>query len=445
MKLWKNCAPIHTLWLPTRSFYKEDLKQVSNTIETRLPTGVKDFLPVKATKLDYLQNTLHSIYRSWGFRPVAPAILEDLAVLELGLGTDLREKTFRFDDRQTGRLVAFPPDITPQVARIAATRMHEMPLPFRLCYNGRVLRHTEQRLGKDREIFQSGVELIGLNGPEADAEMIAMAVKCLQSVGATEFTIDIGQVEFLRGILNDLPLDATQSSAVRSAIAAKDLSGLQKLLKDLPLTDQQRTELLALPRLYGGREILDQARQSITNPASQKALDNLEKILEILTVYGVEEHITLDLGEMRGFDYHSGLVFQGFLTGFGREVCSGGRYDGLTERYGFPAPATGFAFNLYNLLFALDSELDARAEEGTDILLFSSGQEKAPAQRLAAILRSQGYSVARDIIERDQAASLDYARRMHYRYLLVFNTSEEELTLIHTADGYWCSTPRKKN
>ncbi len=310
-----------------------------------------------------------------------------------------------------------------------------MPLPFRLCYNGRVLRHTEQRLGKDREFFQSGVELIGLSGPEADAEMIAMAVKCLQAVGATEFTIDIGQVEFLRGILDDLPLDAAQFLAVRTAISAKDVSGLQHLLKELPLTDQQHTELTILPRLYGGREVLAQARQVITNPASQKALDNLEKVLEVLTVYGVEEHITLDLGEMRGFDYHSGLIFQGFLSGFGRAVCSGGRYDGLTERYGFPAPATGFAFNLYNLLFALDRILDERAEEGTDILLFSSKQDKEPAQRLAATLRNQGYSVARDIIERDQTASLDYARRMHYRYLLVCNDSTEELTLIQTSDG----------
>jgi ATP phosphoribosyltransferase regulatory subunit len=265
--------------------------------------------------------------------------------------------------------------------------------------------------------------------------MIAMAIKCLQAVGATEFTIDIGQVEFLRGILNDLPLDATQTRAVRTAIAAKDLSGLKQLLKTLPLNEQQNTELLALPRLYGGRETLDRARQVITNSASQKALDELEKVLEVLTVYGVEEHITLDLGEMRGFDYHSGLVFQGFLSGFGRAVCSGGRYDGLTERYGFPAPATGFAFNLYNLLFALDKELDERAEEGTDILLFSSGQDKAPAQRLAAALRNQGYSVARDIIERDQAESLDYAKRMHYRYLLVLEASQEEQTLIRTADG----------
>lgn len=408
---------------------------MQNTIETRLPTGVKDFLPVKAAKLEYLQSTLRGIYRSWGFHPVAPAVLEELAVLELGLGADLREKTFRFDDRQTGRLVAFPPDMTPQVARIAATRMRDMPLPFRLCYSGRVLRHTEQRLGKDREIFQSGVELIGLSGPEADAEMIAMAVQCFQAVGAGDFTIDLGQAEFLRGVLHALPLEAVQAHNVRAAIASKDCSGLQRLLKDLPLTDRQCTELLALPRLYGGREVLDQARRAIANSASQAALDNLERILEVLAVYGVEQHITLDLGEMRGFDYHSGLVFQGFLAGFGRAVCAGGRYDGLTARYGFPAPATGFAFNLYNLLFALDETLEKRSAEGIDFLIFSSAQEKAPAQRLAATLRARGYSVARDIIDRDQAASLDYARRMHYRYLLVLDPAGDNITLFRTADG----------
>ncbi len=408
---------------------------MTNTIETRLPTGVKDFLPVKAAKLDYLRSTLRDIYRAWGFRPVAPAVLEDLAVLELGLGTDLREKTFRFDDRQTGRLVAFPPDITPQVARIAATRMRDMPLPFRLCYSGRVLRHTEQQLGKDREVFQSGVELIGLSSPEADAEMIAMAVQSLQAVGAEEFTIDIGQAAFLRGVLDDLPLDRAQAAAVRGAIAAKDTSGLQQLLQGLSLTDRQRTEVLALTRLFGGREVLERARRVITNPVSQQALDNLEKILEVLSVYGVEEYVTLDLGEMRGFDYHTGLIFQGFLTGFGQAVCSGGRYDGLMARYGFPAPATGFAFNLYNLLFALDRKLDARAGEGTDILLFSSEQDKAPAQRLASTLRSRGFSVARDIIARDRAASLDYARRMHFRGLLVIEAGGEALTLVRTADG----------
>lgn len=410
-------------------------RTVPHPIETRLPTGVKDFLPVKAAKLEELQARLRNIFRSWGFRPVAPALLEDLAVLELGLGGDLREKTFRFDDRQTGRLVAFSPDITPQVARIAATRMHDMPLPFRLYYSGRVLRHAEQRLGKDREIYQAGVEMIGLENTEADAEMIAMSVACLQAVGAKDFTIDIGQVQFLKGILADLPLDSGQVGQVRTLVAAKNSSGLQRLLEDLPITDRQRQELLALPRLFGGWEVLDRAAAVISNATSQRALENLQQIHDILKVYGVDQQVTLDLGELRGFDYHSGLIFQGFLTGFGHAVCAGGRYDNLMARYGFPAPATGFSFDLYKLLFALDRALDATTGEGIDILLFASGSDKTAAQRLAARLRDQGFSVARDIIPRSRQESLEYARRMHYRYLMVLEAADQPIALIRTSDG----------
>lgn len=408
---------------------------LTGTIETRLPTGVKDFLPVKAARLEYLQRTLRGVFNRWGFRPVIPASLEDLAVLELGLGSDLREKTFRFDDRQTGRLVAFPPDITPQVARIAATRLHDLPLPYRLCYSGRVLRHAEQRLGREREIWQAGVELIGLESPEADAEMIAMAVEGLLAVGAREFTIDIGQVAFLRGILDDLPLPPAAATALRAAIAAKDATSLERLLDAHPVPARQREEVLALPRLFGGRDTLVRAAATVGNDTSKRALDNLARVLEVLTVYGVDDYVTLDLGELRGFDYHTGVIFQGFLTGFGRAVCAGGRYDGLTGRYGLPAPATGFAFNLYNLLFALDRTLDERRDDSIDILLFCPSADKAPAQRLAAALRSQGYSVARDIIARDRQASLDYARRMHFRYLLVMNETNDGLVLQRTADG----------
>lgn len=406
-----------------------------NPIETRLPTGVKDFLPIKASKLAYLQTRLTEIFKRWGFRLVAPAPLEELAVLELGLGKDLREKTFRFDDRQSGRLVAFPPDITPQVARIAATRMQQMPLPFRLCYNGRVLRHAEQRLGKDRGIYQSGVELIGLDNPEADAEMIVMAIEGLLAVGAQDFTIDIGQVEFLRGILTGLAVPETQAQSVRAAIAGKDISSLRAQLDSLAMADRQREELLALPRLFGGKETLERAAAVVSNDISKRALDNLHQVLAILDSYGVEEHITIDLGELRGFDYHTGLIFQGFLSGYGQAVCSGGRYDGLTARYGFPAPATGFAFSLLNLLFALDKELDERVDFGSDILLFSSATDKAPAHQLATALRGQGYSVARDIITRDRQASLDYARRMHFRHLLIINQDAGQLNLINIADG----------
>ncbi|MFK5925033.1 MAG: ATP phosphoribosyltransferase regulatory subunit [Desulfuromusa sp.] len=404
-------------------------------LETDLPKGVRDFLPLKAAKVEYLQQQLQQVYAAWGFRPVITPQLEYLDVLERGFGAGLRERTFRFEDRQSGRLLAFPPDITPQIARIAATRMSELPLPLRLCYSGRVLRHTEQQAGKDRDIFQSGVELIGLDSPEADAEMIAMAVESLAAVGAEQFTIDIGQVEFFRGVMDGLPLADRLAEQVADAILRKDSSELKLLLEHSELKASSCEEILALPRLYGGREVLERAEKSVSNQRSRKALDSLTQVLDVLDVYGVLDHVTIDLGELRGLNYHTGITFQGFLSGIGHPVCSGGRYNNLTEKYGFPAPATGFTFSLLPLIFALDKSLDQQVILSCDLLIFSTGENLRVAQELACQFRQLGYTVARDILDRPQAEALEYARQMNYRFMAVVAGEDQDVELISLSDG----------
>lgn len=400
-----------------------------------LPKGVKDFLPAKAAKIKYLRRTLQDLYARWGYRPVIPPSLEFLDVMERGLGAGLRSKTFRFDDRQTGQLVAFTPDCTPQVARIVATRMRERPLPLRLCYDGRVLRHEEQQQGKDREVFQSGVELYGLDSAESDAEMIVMAVEALQVLGVDEFTIDIGQVEFSRGIMEQVDLAPQLMRQVAETIERKDVSGLRELLATTDLEASLREQILLLPRLFGGREVLDRAEAAVDNPRSRQALANLRAVLETLAVYEVEEFVTFDLGVLCGLDYHTGMTFEGYISGVGQAVCSGGRYDGLTAAFGEPIPATGFTFNLLNLLFALDAQLDAAALKSTDILICQTSDDKALAQRLARALRQQGYSVARDMLKRDFEQTLDYATKMNFRFVLTIGPDSAPATLRAIADG----------
>ncbi len=404
-------------------------------LETDLPKGVRDFLPLKAAKVEYLQQQLQQVYVAWGFRPVITPQLEYLDVLGRGFGEGLEDRTFRFDDRQSGRLLTFPPDMTPQIARIAATRMNELPLPLRLCYSGRVLRHTEQQAGKDRDIFQSGVEMIGLDSPEADAEMIAMAVESLAAVGAQEFTIDIGQVEFFRGVMDGLPLDDHLAGQVADAILRKDSSELKGLLEQSELKDSVCEEILALPRLYGGREVLQKAEKTVSNERSRRALDGLNQVLDVLDVYGVLDHVTIDLGELRGLNYHTGITFQGFLPGVGHTVCSGGRYNNLTEKYGFPAPSTGFTFSLLNLLFALDKGLDELVVPSCDLLVFSTGENLRAAQKLACQLRKKGYSVTRDILDRTQEDALEYGRIMNYRFMAVVAGEEQDVEVISVLTG----------
>jgi len=403
--------------------------------EATLPKGVKDFLPVKAAKIDYLRRTLQGVFSSWGFRPVIPPSMEYLPVLERGLGIDLRAKAIRFDDRQSGELAAFTPDITPQVARIVATRMAGMPLPLRLCYDGRVLRHEQEQQGKDREVFQTGVELYGVASAEADAEMIAMVAECLQALSAESFSIDIGQVEFSRGIMEQVDLPPTQMRELITALDHKDSAGLRRLLDASELPTTLRDELLLLPRLFGGPEVLDKAAAAVRNPRSQQAIANLRRVVEVLAVYGVGDHITFDLGELGGLDYHTGITFDAYLPGVGQAVCSGGRYDNLTAAYGEALPATGFTFNLLNLLFCLDKNLDAAAGGGSDVLIAQAGESKELAQRIAQSLRRRGYSAARDMVERDAAATLAYAQTMNYRYVMSIGADADTIRLLRLDDG----------
>ena len=384
-----------------------------------LPRGVSDFLPDAAAKIGYIEGRIRRVFELWGFRRVITPKLEYEDVLSIGMGEELKGKTYRFDDRQSGRLLAFPPDITPQIARIVATRLNGWPLPHRISYSGRVLRQTEIQAGRSREIFQSGVELIGLDSPEADAEMVAMAVEALQGLGFDKFKIDMGQVEFCRGIMAASGLQGQPLHELQQAVARKDSSAVAKILAEYSVPEASRKEISALPRLFGGREVLDEARRVVTNSRSRAALDNLCQVLDILEIHDVSNHLTIDLGETRGLEYHTGITFEGFVSGLGEPVCSGGRYDNLTARYGFKSPATGFTFNVLSLLQALQRRPELEASTARDFLLFNRRDDRREVLEVAHLLRSQGYTAARDIIRREYNSSLEYARRMNIRCMLV--------------------------
>ena len=244
-----------------------------------LPRGVSDFLPEAAAKIDSIESRLRRVFELWGFRRIITPRLEYEDVLATGMGDELKDRTYRFDDRQSGRLLALPPDITPQIARIAATRMSSLPLPYRISYSGRVLRQTEIQAGRSREIFQTGVELIGLSSPEADAEMIVMAIEAMQVLGLEDFTIDLGQVEFCHGVFQASGLSGEPLRQLREAVSRKDSSAVTALLAEHPVSAESAREISALPRLFGGRDLLNSAQTIVTNPRSLAALDNLRQSL----------------------------------------------------------------------------------------------------------------------------------------------------------------------
>jgi ATP phosphoribosyltransferase regulatory subunit len=215
------------------------------------------------------------------------------------------------------------------------------------------------------------------------------------------------------------------------------------LLKEHPVSPDSAREICALPRLFGGRSVLKAAQEIVTNPRSLAALENLQQVLEILDIHGVTDFLSIDLGETRGLDYHSGITFEGFVTGFGEPVCSGGRYDNLIERYGFTAPATGFTFNLLNLLQTVERRPELQGCAATDFLLFNTCPDRRNVLKIARQLRSQGYTTARDIIRRDYAHSLEYAKKMNIRCMLVVGTDQEPYQAVRSLDG--CTIPIENN
>lgn len=406
--------------------------------ENAIPKGVTDFLPEQAESIGFIEGNINRIFELWGFRKIIPPMLEFEEILAVGMDEALREKSFRFEDRQSHRLLAIPPDITPQIARIESMRMSGYPLPHRIYYNGRVLRHVESQSGRNREIYQTGVELIGLESPEADAEMIAISVEAMRAIGLRQFKIDLGQVDFYRGIMAAADLPAGSAREIKSAIARKDISSVKNTLENVDISDDLKEQIVGLSRLFGGIEVLEKAAGLVNNDRSKKAIQNLAEVIDILSMHGIKDELTIDLGEIRGLAYHTGLTFEGFVPGLGEPVCGGGRYDTLMEKYGAPLPATGFAFNVLNLLQVFENGSGKDCDSPPAFLIFSLLADKGPALALASELRQQGYPVSRDIIRRDLAESLEYATLNGIKYVVVIGDSgcrDDEVLLTRVVDG----------
>jgi ATP phosphoribosyltransferase regulatory subunit len=408
-------------------------------LQSQLPTGVKIYLPDEAVRLRSLQERFMSVFRLWGYREVMTPTFEFFDVIALGTDVAVQEGMFKFIDHQTGRMLALRADVTPQIARIAATRLRDRPKPYRLAYRTNVFRQEAARVGRMREFFQAGVELIGLAKPEADAEMIAMTIEAFRAAGLARFQVDVGHVEFVRGILDGLGVDAAVARALRDALRRKDSAELGRLAGELSVPPATADLLLALPGLQGGPEVIRRAAALVQNPRSARAVEDLAEVHRLLTAYGLEDAILLDLAEVRGFDYYSGVNFEGYVEGFGAELVGGGRYDQMLARFGTPCPATGFAFDVNRVLLALAAQGPEPAVPGPEFFVIDFTGDKGTALVLCRRLRDLGLAVARDILSRPLAESLAYARDIRAGRAIVIDPAglvRGEVRVVDPATGH---------
>ena len=338
---------------PTRAVSSEKVSLVRE--RSLIPVGMPTILPEATRYVRHLESELLRWFYGSGYDEIILPTFEYLDVLAPGLEPRLAENSYKIIDRTTGRILLLRPDVTAQIARTVAMGMVGARLPLRLSYRATVFRHEPEHVGRDRELFQVGAELIGMDDPSADCEMIILMIESLRQVGLDSFKVSLGHVGFFKSLLVCAGLSAEGRKRAEEAAARKDLPRLEEILMQEHLSKRSARRILDALELCGTPEVLVKGRTLAKGekPLLQ-ALDRLASVHEILCASGFKDHLLLDLGEFRGFDYYDGVVFDVFSDGIEVELGGGGRYNHLIGRFGRDLPSTGFGLNVDRLFRSLN-------------------------------------------------------------------------------------------
>ena len=360
-----------------------------------LPENISDVLPREARRVEQLRRALLDLYRGYGYELVIPPLIEHAESLLTGTGNDLDLRTFKLTDQSSGRLLGLRADTTPQVARIDAHILNRQGV-VRLCYAGSVLHARPLHPLAAREPMQVGAELYGLGGVAADVEVLELAVASLHLAGLRSVRLDLGHTGVVRGILQLSPLPASLVDDLLASLNAKDVPALQQ--QSVALSSEVRAALLGLTRLNGGREVLHDARRKLPGSAAiTAALDELQAIVERC---GADD-VSIDLSDLHGYRYKTGVTFAVHTAGSASEVLRGGRYDDIGKAFGRARPAVGFSIYLRELAeLAADDPLHA-------ILAPADADQRLRA--LIAQLRADGEIVVQSLeSETDRAEESEF-------------------------------------
>ncbi len=399
------------------------------------PEGVQDILEKDCNFKRQIEEQVGNVFQSYGYYEIQPPSFEFYDVFASESGLIKQETMFKFFDHQ-GRILVLRPDITTPIARILATKYQELSVPKRLCYIGNAFRYDEPYQGaKLREFTQAGLELIGVNTPEADAEVIAVTIHALLSTGLTDFQIEIGQISFFKGLMNQTGLDESDVEQMRLLIDHKDSLGIEELVQSYALEDQLKEVILSLPSLFGGIEVIDKIEKITINEQSLDALNNLRRVYEILVDYGLEKYISIDLGMVQSMHYYTGVIFKGFTHGLGFPICSGGRYDCLIKEFGKDLSAMGVAIGINRLMSALDRQQFDFALWKVDSVIYYMEAGRKRAFEIADALRKQGLIIQMYLGNAAYEQIVEYAKEKEIDGIItVFDKENIELNNLLTGE-----------
>ena len=366
-----------------------------------LPEGIEEILPEDAQYLEQIRRSILDVFSSWGYECVIPPLIDFLSTLKIGSGQDLDLQTFKLIDPLSGQMLGIRADMTPQVARIDAHQLNQS-WPTRLCYAGAVVHAQGEALDRNRTPIQIGAELYGYQGLEGDMEVIRLMLEMLATAKLQNVHLDLGHVGVYRGLVTQAELDQQQEAQLFDVLQRKAQAELETLLEGFNLDANLKNVFLKLPGLNGGDDIFTRAKDILSgaNEQVQSALADLERVATLLSKYFPVLPVSYDLAELRGYHYHTGIVFAAFVPECGREIARGGRYDNIGMAFGRARPATGFSADL-KVLSALSKQLNALTITEK---VFAPNNDDPQLDEMIRDLRAQGRIVIQQLSDQEGTA-----------------------------------------
>lgn len=386
------------------------------------PEGVRDIYSQECRRKLYLQDELHTVFCRYGFRDIQTPTFEYFDVFSKDVGTIPSRDLYKFFDREGDTLV-LRPDYTPAIARCAAKYYPEEDMPLRFCYAGNVyINESAFYQGRLKETTQMGAEMIGDTTVQADSEMIALVIHLLLKSGLKNFTVELGQVEFFKGLLEEGNIEEDMAAKLREQISSKNHFGVEELLNQQNLDEDLKKVLGRLPELFGSVEILEEARTLTKNARSLAAIERLEQIYEAMKLYHLEKYISFDLGMLSKYHYYTGIIFKGYTSGTGESLVKGGRYDNLLGLFGKDSAAIGFTLMLDTLINALSRQkITLSAGDGNVLYLYRKECQKEAVLEAQAD-RSEGVNI--ELVCQDETKTIEdyaaFAKRHDMKHILYF-------------------------
>lgn len=363
-----------------------------NTELIHTPEGVRDIYGKEYANKLAIQNILHKQIHLYGYQDIQTPTFEYFEVFGKEIGTTPAKDLFKFFDSD-GNILCLRPDFTPSMARCAAKYFAEEDLPLRLSYLGNTFSNTSLLQGKLKETTQIGAELMGDDSVEADGEMIAMLVDALLQTGLKQFQVSVGEIDYFKGICEDLSLTNEQEKVIRDYISNKNFFAVKEYLQSENIPEEQISVIMAIEDLFGSVDMLKEAGKLSAHPLVQGAIERLKSLYEVLCAYNVEKYVSFDLGMLSSYQYYTGIIFKVYTIGIGDVVVKGGRYDKLLPYFGKNSPAIGFVIVIDDLMQALKRQKIEIAVEDNKLLIVYDGFGFAEALKEAKVHRNKGVDV----------------------------------------------------